>query len=70
MKKRSPNLLFMLLLLSSILVFSYINFCPSVSDSALVSSGNLVEVSKDMVSLPEFEIVINTLKAVIDFIRP
>jgi len=70
MKKRSPNLLFMLLVFSSMVVFSYINFCLSVSDPVLASSGNFMDVSKEMLRIPEFEIVINTIKAVIDFIRP
>lgn len=70
MKKRSPNLLFLLLLSSSLLVFSYINFCPSICDPSLASSATIIDVSKDMVRLPEFEIAINAIKAVIDFIRP
>lgn len=70
MKKRTPNLLFMSLLLCSLIIFSYFNFCPSVNASELLSSGHLIDVSKDMVRLPEFEVVSNAIKAVIDFIRP
>jgi len=70
MKKRTPNLLLLLLLLSSMLVFFYINFCPSVNEPGVLASSNLMGVSKEMVRLPEFEMVSDAIKAVINFIRP
>ncbi|MDZ4707887.1 MAG: hypothetical protein SH818_05740 [Saprospiraceae bacterium] len=70
MKKRTSNLLLILLLLSSMLVFFYINFCPSVTETGVLASDNLIDVSRDMVLLPEFEMVSDAIKAVIDFIRP
>lgn len=70
MKKRTPNLLFMLLVFSSVIVFSYFNFCPSAGESGLNAANRLMEVPKEIVLLPEFEMVINAAKAVIDFIMP
>lgn len=70
MKKRSPNLLFVLIIGLSLIVFSYLNWCPSTVDLVNDSPSSLLEVSRGMLRIPEFEMVMRFAEKVIDFMRP
>jgi len=70
MKKRSPNMLFVLALAFSFVVFSYLNWCPSTSEALSGSPSSLLEVSRGILRIPEFEMVMRFAEKVIDFVRP
>ncbi len=70
MKKRSPKLLFVLVLGLSMFVFSYLNWCPSTMNIVNDTPSSLLEVSRGMLRIPEFEMVLRFAEKVIDFVRP
>lgn len=63
-------MLFALVVGMSLLVFSYLNWCPSTMDIVNDSPSSLLEVSRGMLRIPEFEMVMRFAEKVIDFVRP
>ena len=69
MKMRSPKSVFILVLIFNVIVFAYINFCPSVGHVS-TDQNYLVNVSQEILKLPEMEIIVKACKMVISFIFP
>ncbi len=63
-------MLFALIIGLSLFVFSYLNWCPSTMNIVQDSPSSLLEVSRGMLRIPEFEIVMRFAEKVIDFVRP
>lgn len=63
-------MLFALIIGLSLFVFSYLNWCPSTMNIVQDSPSSLLEVSRGMLRIPEFEMVMRFAEKVIDFVRP
>lgn len=63
-------MLFVLVLGLSMFVFSYLNWCPSTMNIVNDTPYSLLEVSRGMLRIPEFEMVMRFAEKVIDFVRP
>lgn len=63
-------MLFVLVLGLSMFVFSYLNWCPSTMNIVNDTPSSLLEVSRGMLRIPEFEMVMRFAEKVIDFVRP
>ena len=63
-------MLFVLVIGLSLFVFSYLNWCPSTMNIVHDSPSSLLEVSRGMLRIPEFEMVMRFAEKVIDFVRP
>lgn len=63
-------MLFVLVLGLSMFVFSYLNWCPSTMNIVNDTPSSLLEVSRGMLRIPEFEMVLRFAEKVIDFVRP
>jgi len=69
MKNRTPKSAVILLLSFSLLVFAYINFCPSVGENGLDPNILLVD-AKQSFKMPEIDAALKVIKAVVGFIFP
>ena len=70
MKRRSPNIAFITLLVLSAVIFCYFNFCPSVADQTIEATEYLIAMPQELMKYPEFEGLIKLVKAVVSFIKP
>lgn len=69
MKNRTPKSAVILLLSFSLLVFAYINFCPSLGENTLDANILLVD-AKESFTMPEIDAALKVIKAVVGFIFP
>ncbi|MEP7266821.1 MAG: hypothetical protein ABI844_04270 [Saprospiraceae bacterium] len=69
MKTRSPKFAFLLVLVASVCIFTYLNFCPSVGNEVIDANSMLTE-AKQRLSFPELEVMVKLVKAVTEFLIP
>lgn len=69
MKNRAPKFAVILLLSFSLLVFTYINFCPSAGVNP-IDPNTMISDARESFKMPEIDAASKVIKAIIGFIFP
>jgi hypothetical protein len=70
MKQRTPRFAFILALIISAIIFTYLNYCPSVGQQIMNNPAYVINVSQEILKLPEVEFIAKACKMVVGYLFP
>lgn len=70
MKQRTPRFAVILILLSSAVMFTYLNYCPSVGHQLMRDPAYMINVSQEILKLPEVEFIAKACRVVVSYLFP